>query len=59
LKGHVFTFLPVSQKNGIFVGCNKDAKLASRDPNDFIAFSCFIAPENAKIFQVLQAGVIL
>jgi hypothetical protein len=34
-------------------------KFASGDVNDFIAFSCFMAPENAKIFQVLQAGVIL
>jgi hypothetical protein len=34
-------------------------KLASRDPNIFIAFSCFMALENAKIFQMLQAGVIL
>jgi hypothetical protein len=34
-------------------------KLASREPNDFIASSCFMTPENAKIFQVLQAGMIL
>jgi hypothetical protein len=30
-------------------------KLASRELNDFIAFSYFMAPENAKICQVLQA----
>jgi hypothetical protein len=34
-------------------------KLASREPNDFIASSCFMAPENGKIFQVLRAGMIL
>jgi hypothetical protein len=44
---------------GIFEGCNKDMKFASRELNNFIAFSCFMAPENAKIFQVLQAGAIL
>jgi hypothetical protein len=59
LKGHVFTFLPFNQKTGIFEGCNKDVKLASRNQNDFFAFSCFMAPENAKIFQMLQAEVIL
>jgi hypothetical protein len=55
----VFTFLSFSQKTGIFDGCNNDIKFASRELNIFIAFSCFMAPENAKIFQVLQAGVIL
>jgi hypothetical protein len=34
-------------------------KFASRELNNFIASSCFMAPENAKIFQVLEAGVIL
>jgi hypothetical protein len=34
-------------------------KLANRDPNDFIASICFMAPANAKIFKVLQAGMIL
>jgi hypothetical protein len=34
-------------------------KLASREPNDFIACNCFMAPDNAKIFQVVQAGMIL
>jgi hypothetical protein len=34
-------------------------KLASREPNDFIASNCFMAPENENIFQVLQAGMIL
>jgi hypothetical protein len=59
LKVHVFTFLSFSLKTGISEGCNKDVKLVSREINVFIAFSCFMAPENAKIFQVLQAGVIL
>jgi hypothetical protein len=27
-------------------------KLASREPNNFIATNCFMAPENAKIFHV-------
>jgi hypothetical protein len=30
---------------------------ASREPNDFLASSCFMAPENAKIFQMLLAGI--
>jgi hypothetical protein len=34
-------------------------KFASREPNDFIASKCVMAPENAKKFQVLQAGMIL
>jgi hypothetical protein len=34
-------------------------KFASRELSYFIAFCRFMAPENAKIFQVLQAGVIL
>jgi hypothetical protein len=34
-------------------------KLSSREPNDFIASICFMAPANAKIFQVLQTGMIL
>jgi hypothetical protein len=34
-------------------------KLASKEKNYFIASSCFMAPENTKIFQVLKAGVIL
>jgi hypothetical protein len=34
-------------------------KFASRELNNFIAFSCFMAAENVKIFQMLQAGVIL
>jgi hypothetical protein len=46
-------------KTGIFEGCNKDMKFASRKLNNFTAFSCFMAAENAKIFQVLQGGVIL
>jgi hypothetical protein len=54
-----FHFSALSQKTGISEACNKDVKLAARERNDFIASSCFIAPENAKIFQVLQAGVIL
>jgi hypothetical protein len=59
LEGHVFTFLSFSQKTGILEGCNKDMKFASRELNNFIAFSCFMAPENAKIFEMLQTGVIL
>jgi hypothetical protein len=34
-------------------------KLASKEQNYFIASSWFMAPENWKIFQVLEAGVIL
>jgi hypothetical protein len=34
-------------------------KLASKEKNCFIASSWFIAPENMKMFQVLEAGVIL
>jgi hypothetical protein len=59
LKGHVFAFLSFSLKTGVFEVCNKDVKLVSRELNDFIALSWFMAPENAKIFQVLEAGVVL
>jgi hypothetical protein len=34
-------------------------KLASREPNGFIASSCFMAPETTKMCQILQAGMIL
>jgi hypothetical protein len=55
LKGHAFSFQSFSQKTGISDERNKDLKLPSREPNDFIASKCFMTPENAKIFQVLQA----
>jgi hypothetical protein len=41
------------------VGCNKNVKLASRELNNFIASSCFMAPATAKMCQILQAGMIL
>jgi hypothetical protein len=50
LKDHVFTFMSFSQKTGIFEECNKDRKFGRRELNDFIDFSCFMAPENAKYF---------
>jgi hypothetical protein len=53
LNCHAFTFLSFGQKTGISEKCTKDVKLASRLPNGFIASSWFMAPENAKIFQVL------
>jgi hypothetical protein len=59
LNCHAFTFLALSQKTRISEECNKDLKIASRESNDFIASSWFMAPKNAKIFQVLEAGVIL
>jgi hypothetical protein len=59
LNGHAFTALSFSQKTSISEECNKDVNLASREPNDSVASNCFMAPENAKIFQVLQAGMIL
>jgi hypothetical protein len=34
----------------MFEEYNEDVKSASREPNDFIASSWFMAPENAKIF---------
>jgi hypothetical protein len=34
-------------------------KLASRDPNGFIASKYLLAPETLKIWQMLQAGKIL
>jgi hypothetical protein len=34
-------------------------KFASREPNDFIASNWFVASKNAKIFQVLEAKLIL
>jgi hypothetical protein len=54
-----FHFLSFSQKTGISERCDKDVKLASRKRNPFIAFSRFMAPKNAKIFQVLQAEQLL
>jgi hypothetical protein len=59
LERPCFHFLSFSQKAGIFEGYNRDVNFASREPNDFIVSSSFMATENAKIFQVLQAGVIL
>jgi hypothetical protein len=59
LNSHAFIYLSFSQKIQKSVGCNKDLKLASREPNGFIAPSCFMAPENIKICQILQAGMIL
>jgi hypothetical protein len=54
LNCHAFTFLSCSQKTKISEECNKDVKLASKGPNDFVP-NCFMAPETAKICQVLQA----
>jgi hypothetical protein len=34
-EGHGFNFLSFSLKTGIFEGCNKDVKLASRELNDY------------------------
>jgi hypothetical protein len=59
LKFHSFTFLSFSQKTLISEECNKDMKLTIREPNNFIATNSIMVPENAKIFQVLQAGTIL
>jgi hypothetical protein len=47
-----------SQKTGTSEERSKDVKLASREPNDFFAFNCFMARGNAKLYQVLQAGMI-
>jgi hypothetical protein len=49
-----FHFPVLESKTDIFEGCYKDMKFARRELNNFIDFSCFMAPENAKIFQVLQ-----
>jgi hypothetical protein len=54
----VKSFLSFSQKTRISEEYNKDVKFASRKPNDFIASSWFMAPENEKIFQVLLTGII-
>jgi hypothetical protein len=54
-----FHFSVFQSKTGISEGCNKDVELASREPNEYTAYSCFITPEKAKIFQVSQPGVIL
>jgi hypothetical protein len=59
LNCHAFIFLSFSQKTRISDEYNKDVKLASREPNDFITSSWFMTPENAKIFKVLLAGIIL
>jgi hypothetical protein len=54
-----FTFLSFGQKTRISEEWNKVVKLASREPNDFIASNWFMAPQNVKIFQMLEVGVIL
>jgi hypothetical protein len=59
LDCHAFTFLSFNQKTQISEEYNNDVKFASREPNGFIASSWFVAPENAKIFEVLLAGIIL
>lgn len=38
---------------------NKAVKIASREPNEFIASNGSMTPANAKIFQVLKAGMVL
>jgi hypothetical protein len=38
---------------------NKDVKLASREPNEFIAYNGFMAPENGKIFRVTSRNVFI
>jgi hypothetical protein len=58
LERPCFHFSVISQKTVISEDCNKDLELASREPNDFVATNFFMAPENAKIFHVLQAGMI-
>jgi hypothetical protein len=59
LNSHAFIFLSFNQKIRKSVGCNKDVKLASREPNGFIASSHFMAQDMAKMYQILQAGMIL
>jgi hypothetical protein len=55
LETPCFHFSVLSQKTGISEDFNKYMKLASREPNDFSPSSCFMEPENAKIFQVLKS----
>jgi hypothetical protein len=52
-------FLSFSEKIRKSEECNRDVTLASREPNDLIASSCFMAPESVKMCQMLQAGIIL
>jgi hypothetical protein len=52
LKGGAFTFLFFSQKTQISEECSKDVKLASREPNDFIATKYFMTPGKAKFSGV-------
>jgi hypothetical protein len=59
LNCSAFNFLSFNQNTRISEECNKDVKFASRKPNHFIASGWFMAPENAKIFQVLETGVTL
>jgi hypothetical protein len=51
LECHAFTFLSFHQKTWLSEEFNKDLKLASREPNDFIASNGSMAPANAKIFH--------
>jgi hypothetical protein len=50
---------PFSQKSRISEGCNKYVELVGGEPNDFIASKYFMIPENPKICQILQAGMML
>jgi hypothetical protein len=59
LNSHAFICLSFSQNIRKSAGCNKDLKLASKEPNGFIASSYFMAPENTKICEILEAGMIL
>jgi hypothetical protein len=59
LNRHAFIFLSFCQKFRKSEECNKDVKLSGREPRDFIASNCFMALETAKIYKMLQAGMIL
>jgi hypothetical protein len=59
LDSHAFIFLSFSQKIRKAEERNKDVKLANREPSDFIASNCFMAPGTAKICKVLEAEMIL
>jgi hypothetical protein len=45
LKCHAFTCLSFGQKTQISEGCNKDVKLTSGEPNDFIASNIYRSRE--------------
>jgi hypothetical protein len=54
LNCNAFTFLSFSQRPQISEECNKDVKLASREPNGFIVSSWFMAPAGSRSDFIIE-----